>query len=54
MKEIIWTMGNTESANPKADFRNQMAPIKLPMPDSHELEMRFTKVLVSSDFVLRV
>lgn len=42
-------MGNSESTHEYKghhDLRNTAMPIRLPMPDSMELERRFTKVLV--------
>lgn len=46
-------MGNGESTvehtSRRPDFRNTAMPIRLPMPDSPELERRFTKVLASMD-----
>lgn len=45
----ILIMGNAESASNRAELKNQNAPIKLPMPETSELERRFTKVLASMD-----
>ncbi|OWF39429.1 formin-like protein CG32138 isoform X3 [Mizuhopecten yessoensis] len=48
---LVQTMGNGESTHNYRgpDFRTPAMSIRLPMPDSHELERRFTKVLASMD-----
>ncbi|XP_033762894.1 formin-like protein isoform X1 [Pecten maximus] len=48
---LVQTMGNGESTHNYRgpEFRTPAMSIRLPMPDSHELERRFTKVLASMD-----
>ncbi|XP_076094984.1 formin-like protein 3 isoform X3 [Mytilus galloprovincialis] len=52
VEDSLQTMGNSESTHEYKghhDLRNTAMPIRLPMPDSMELERRFTKVLASMD-----